>query len=159
MQVYHTGERNLFSYSQWSRALLFNPPIGHWNSDDRSTHRSCMAHPYPYRPVSHVETAQRWLLGVCISNWLCTIPPNPSPTLSAHQHTLWCSGACVCALSVRHVYVLKCTVSVSVCTARPYACAHDWLSFPVCFIHYLHICLFYPWTKIHSFTKSYLCRL
>lgn len=53
------------------------------------THESCMDQPYPCSSVSHVEMAQRWLLGVCISNWLCTIPPNPSPTLSAHQHTLF----------------------------------------------------------------------
>lgn len=57
------------------------------------THESCVDQPYPCSSVSHVEMAQRWLLGVCISNWLCTIPPNPSPTLSAHQHTLF---VCVC---------------------------------------------------------------
>ncbi len=79
-----------------------------WNSDNCSTHESCMDQPYPCSSVSHVEMAQRWLLGVCISNWLCTIPLTPPPL---PLPTSILSG-CV-YLSVGCVRVFKCTVSVS----------------------------------------------
>lgn len=87
------------------------------------THESCMDQPYPCSSVSHVEMAQRWLLGVCISNWLCTIPPNPSPTLSAHQHTLF-----VC-VHTQHMH----TSNTHTHTVRPFAPALDCLSFCVYF--------------------------
>lgn len=97
-----------------------------------------MDQPYPCSSsssssVSHVEMAQRWLLGVCISNWLCTIPLTPPPL--PLPTSILCG--CVCA-------VCACLSApfLSARTPRPFAPLHDCLSF--CLLQYfLPICLYY----------------
>lgn len=66
--------------------------------------------------LTHVVLSDmlKWLRGGCSVHFKLALyhPPNPSPTPSAHRHTLW-----VCVdLSVCYVHVFKCTVSVSTCT-------------------------------------------
>lgn len=68
-----------------------------------------MDQPYPWSSVSHVEMAQRWLLGVFQTGFV----PSPQP----FPHSL-CPPAYSLGvyLSVCYVHVFKCTVSVSTCT-------------------------------------------
>lgn len=76
---------------------------------------------YPCTSVSSVEMAQSWLLGVCISNWLCTIPLTPPP-LSLPTSILC---LCVC-MWVSAVPLCGCAQS------RPFANVYDYVPFSVC---------------------------
>lgn len=168
MQQILTGEKERIVWVSWKAQLLclisslYCEPSFHsrenWNSGNYSTHESCMDQPYPCSSVSHVEMAQGWLLGVCISNWLCTIPLTPPP-LTLPTSIL---SGCV-YLSVCFVYVFKCTVSVSARTQGGLLLVYmiGSLSLSASNSLYLHICLFCPpcpaqCDHLHSFTKSLL---
>lgn len=98
--------------------------------------------------VSSVEMAWSWLLGVCISNWLCTIPLTHPPL------SLPTSILCVCA----RVHVGKCSASARVCTIkafwlgvwlRPFLWQLETVLTSTC----IHLS---PCDHVHSFTKSLL---
>lgn len=100
-----------------------------------------MDQPYPCSRVSHVEMAQRWLLCVCISNWLCTIPLTPPPLPLPTSILSGCVCLCV-FVSVCRVHVFQCTVSHCARTERPFTRVHDWFYFSVCFK--VFTCTFVP---------------
>lgn len=57
--------------------FFFQPAFFIWEKQKKKV-APRLDQPYPCK-VSHVALAVRWLHGVCISNWLCTIPPTPPP--------------------------------------------------------------------------------
>lgn len=120
-----------------------------------------MDQPYPCSSVSHVEMAPRWLLGVCISNWLCTIPLTPPPLPLPTSILSLCVCVCVC-VHTSCVYVCACACA-HVYSGKPFARVHDdSLSLSasnsltctsVCSAHLLH------YVTIYTVLQSHYCIL